>query len=152
VLSKVKSIHTRHERHLDAYGGAGFVLNRVREAQVTSAGIFVGQQQGAAGFIQDSWKVMLLLTLNVGFRYEYDQPWYEQNLEHFPCRCRAASRSLCGISLRKGHAEMHSASTQHEGNAGVEAVRQLDDSHRFNFYFSTKCVALRNVSLANLLV
>jgi hypothetical protein len=62
------------------YGAADFVLDRVQSAGVTLASINVGQRQWRiAGFAQDNYKVLPHLTLTYGLRYEYDQPWIEQN-------------------------------------------------------------------------
>ena len=62
------------------YGGADFVLDRVQSAGVTLGSVNVGQRQWrAAGFAQDSYKIRPNLTLIFGLRYEYDEPWIEQN-------------------------------------------------------------------------
>ncbi len=62
------------------YGGADFVLDRVQQAQITLASVNVGQRQWrAAGFVSDDLKATPRLTLNFGVRYEFDQPWIEEN-------------------------------------------------------------------------
>jgi hypothetical protein len=62
------------------YGGADFLLDYVSAAQGTLASVNVGQRQWRiAGFASDDFKILPNLTLNIGLRYEWDQPWIEQN-------------------------------------------------------------------------
>jgi hypothetical protein len=62
------------------YGGADFVLDRVSSAAATLSSVNVGQRQWrAAEYISDDYKILPNLTLNVGVRYEYDEPWVEEN-------------------------------------------------------------------------
>ena len=64
----------------EAMDGADFVLDRVSQAGATLASVNVGQRQWRiAGYAQDDYQIRPNLTLNVGLRYEYDEPWIEEN-------------------------------------------------------------------------
>ena len=62
------------------FGGADFLLDRVSSASVTLGSVNVGQRQWRiAGFASDSFKATPRLTFTYGVRYEFDEPWVEQN-------------------------------------------------------------------------
>jgi hypothetical protein len=62
------------------YAPADFVLGRIQNVQLASPLGLVGNRQWrVAGYVQNDFKLMPRLTLNLGIRYEVDQPWYEQN-------------------------------------------------------------------------
>ncbi|HXF12651.1 MAG TPA: carboxypeptidase regulatory-like domain-containing protein [Terriglobales bacterium] len=64
----------------NGYGPADFVLGEITGVKLASPLGLVGNRQWRlAGYIQDDFKFTPRLTLNLGIRYEYDQPWYEQN-------------------------------------------------------------------------
>jgi hypothetical protein len=62
------------------YSAADFLLDRITQTQIASPLGRIGQRQWrTAGYIQDDFKASPKLTLNMGVRYEFDQPWYESN-------------------------------------------------------------------------
>ena len=61
-------------------GGADFVLDRVQSAAATLTSVNVGQRQWrVAEYFNDDYRILPKLTLNLGLRYEIDEPWIEEN-------------------------------------------------------------------------
>ena len=55
-------------------------MDRVQSAAATLSSINVGQRQWrVAEYFNDDYRILPKLTLNLGLRYEIDQPWIEEN-------------------------------------------------------------------------
>jgi hypothetical protein len=66
--------------HAGGYGPADFVLDRVQSAAATLASVNVGQRQWRiAEYFNDNYRIFPRLTIDFGGRYEYDEPWIEEN-------------------------------------------------------------------------
>jgi outer membrane receptor protein involved in Fe transport len=63
------------------YGPADFDLGYINSLSLAPAGAAVAQLRSTsqAYFIDDSWKIRSNLTVDVGLRYEYFEPWQSKN-------------------------------------------------------------------------
>jgi hypothetical protein len=62
------------------YSFADFVTDGIQNKQIGAVSGRTGQRQWrTAYFVQDDWKLTPTLTINLGVRYEFDQPIYEVN-------------------------------------------------------------------------
>jgi len=60
-------------------GMASLLLGWVTDANLVDADVLETRSDNFAGFIQDDWTVTRTLTLNLGIRWEMDQPRWEEN-------------------------------------------------------------------------
>lgn len=59
------------------YGGADFLVNQMNNTTITNATNIGDQEWYNSAYVQDDWRVTPRLTLNLGVRYDYYQPYNE---------------------------------------------------------------------------
>jgi hypothetical protein len=81
------------------YSVADFVLDRVQFEGIGSVAGRTGQRQWrTAYFVQDDWHATPNLTLNLGLRYEFDQPIYEVNNKEASVNFATGQAILAGVN------------------------------------------------------
>ncbi|HEV8130953.1 MAG TPA: carboxypeptidase regulatory-like domain-containing protein [Acidobacteriota bacterium] len=60
------------------FGVATFLLGAPTSGQITNDPSLAASQKYYAWYVQDDWKVMRRLTLNLGIRWEYQTPWTDR--------------------------------------------------------------------------
>jgi hypothetical protein len=61
------------------YGVADFLANQMNSSSISGEANVADTRWYHAGYVQDDWKILRKLTLNLGVRYDYYQPWKEQS-------------------------------------------------------------------------
>jgi hypothetical protein len=81
------------------YPFADFLTNRVNDVQVGKVTGRTGQRQWRdAVFAQDDYKIMANFTLNLGMRWQFDQPIYEVNNKMANLNLQTAAIEYAGVN------------------------------------------------------
>jgi hypothetical protein len=124
-----------------SFGYGDFLLDEASGANVAgAAGAFGMRQWRDAAYLQDDWKILPSLTLNLGVRYSYEQPNYEQNNKMVNVNIPLAKFAPLGTSIQT----MMSYAGQYNPATGTTNSRALYNPYllnimpRFGFAYMVK--------------